>query len=1137
MNNFFPCLPARWLAVALPLLAAAGPAQAQAPTFAATMVYQAGSGTQGLATADFNGDGRLDLATANSIGNSISVLLQAGAAGTFAAQATYSTGGDFCVRLAVGDLNGDGRPDLVTVNQTSNTLSVLLNSATTPGTFAAAVTYATGGMLPRGVAIADVNADGRPDVVVGSRSGSGIGVLLNSATTPGTLRAAVAYAPNTSVDDVAIGDLNGDGRPDIAAASYGSSTVVVLLNSAATPGTFGAASTYGTGGTAAPDILGDLAIGDLNNDGRLDLAASNGSNATVGVLLNSATAPGTFPTATTYATGSSDKVQGVAIGDLTGDGRADLVVASSGNGTSNNTASILVNSSTVIGTFPAAPTMVSTGGTGPVNVEVRDLNADNVPDIAVTNFYDSNVGILLNTTVPVPVLSSAAGASGSSTSTTPLPFTVTFSRAVTGFSASSISVTNGTVGAVSGSGTTYTFSVTPTTAGTATTVTIAANAAQDAVGRRSAVSNPYSLTYAVPITATTWTGTLSSDWFTAGNWSNSVLPSATISATVPASTPFQPTISGNTATTLGLTLNSGATLNMSGGTLDVRGNLTSNGTFVPTGGTVVLGTTAQSNGPNILGSGRVRFWNLTVSANGALLSTSAGASVRRLLTLNGALATQGNAFVLESDATGTALVVNANSAGFVAGAATVQRYLDPATNAGLGYRHFSAAVSGATVGSLATGSFVPVVNAAYNTSATPGTTRDFPTVFGYDQSRLANTSNNLSTFDKGWYSPGALSDNLAVGQGYTLNLTAGQTLNLTGSLNNDAQTLSLARNAGATAADAGLALVGNPYAAPLDWRLVQDGLDRTGLDGAIYVFASSSQYGGTYSFYNNGMGTLSPVLPQGQGFFVRVTPGNTGGALTFRNSHRLTTYASPTYQRTAAETRPLVHLTLKPTGSLTAADEAFVYFEQGATAGFDAQYDAAKLPNPSGLNLSSGSPGQLLSLDGRAPLGTSQLVVPLAVGVPAPGSYTLAAAELLHLGATPTYLRDLQTGTLVDLAQQPSYQFTASSSAALITGRFELVFSPQQVLATVPAALAQQVGVYPNPATAAATVTIELPAALVRQAVQADLADALGRAVRTQQLPAGLGTHTLPLTGLGSGVYALRLTTTAGVVVRKLVVE
>jgi hypothetical protein len=155
--------------------------------------------------------------------------------------------------------------------------------------------------------------------------------------------------------------------------------------------------------------------------------------------------------------------------------------------------------------------------------------------------------------------------------------------------------------------------------------------------------------------------------------------------------------------------------------------------------------------------------------------------------------------------------------------------------------------------------------------------------------------------------------------------------------------------------------------------------------------------------------------------------------------------------------------------------------------------------------------------------------VPLQLRVPATGTYTLHAAQLLNLSTTHAYLRDLQTGTLVDLNQQPDYRFQLNAAA---TGpRFELVFAPQGALATAPASLAAQVAVFPNPAHRA--VTVELPAA--RAAVTASLVDALGRVVLTQPLTAA--SSLLSLEGVAAGVYALRLTTVQGTVIKKLAVE
>ena len=628
-------------------------------------------------------------------------------------------------------------------------------------------------------------------------------------------------------------------------------------------------------------------------------------------------------------------------------------------------------------------------------------------------------------------------------------------------------------------------------------------------------------------TTTTWTGATSTDWSTASNWTAGV-PTASTDAIVPAGTTRSALIGSGTATARALTL--AGTLTQTDGTLDLRGDFTNNGTFTATGGTVSLGVAGQASGPRLLGSSTTRFWNLNVQASSVPLGTAAGTSVRRVLTLAGTLATQGNTFTLESDATGTGLVVS--EGGTATGNVTVQRYLLPDLNAGAGYRHFSAPISSASVASLTTTSFAPVVNAAYNSSATPATSLPFPTVFGYDQSRLASATNNMSAFDKGWFSPAAPTDALSIGKGYTLNMAAGQALSVSGPLNDGTLSQTLTRNSGTTAADAGWALVGNPYPSPLDYSQVA-AADRTNLDAAIYVSESTGQYVGTYRSYVNGVGG-DPILALGQAFFARVSAGQMSGTLTFRNAQRVTGYANPAFHRTTADPRPLVQLTLQGSGN-PLADNAYVYFEQGATDGFDAQLDAVKLPNPTGLNLSSSTGSQQLSIDGRGVLGSAQRVVPLTVGAPAAGSYLLTATQLNNLSTVPTYLRDLQTGAMVDLAVQPSYQFTVGNAATLLTGRFELVFSPQLVLAIAPAALAQQVTLYPNPAKT--QVAIELPLSLGRQPLTASLLDALGRVVRTQQLPAGGATHSVALAGTAPGVYSLRLTTELGTVVKKLVIE
>jgi hypothetical protein len=626
-----------------------------------------------------------------------------------------------------------------------------------------------------------------------------------------------------------------------------------------------------------------------------------------------------------------------------------------------------------------------------------------------------------------------------------------------------------------------------------------------------------------------WNGNTSTDWGTATNWTPNQVPTSTDDVVIPSGTPNQPTVSNAQQARL-VTLTTGAVLTLAnGGTLTTTGNFINNGASVAGTGTLALSGTA----PVIGGTSPSTFPNLTtISA----ASTAAPVAVQRALTLNSNLTIgTGQGFTLLSTPTATAYVVN-NGSAVLSGAATVQRAIDGSLNSGAGYRHYSAPVSGSTVADLATAGFSPTVNAGYNTSATPATVTPFPTVYGYDQSRLATTSNNLSAFDKGWFSPAALSDPLTVGQGYTVNIGASQLVDFVGTLNNGDVTVPLARNTGATAADAGWALLGNPYPAPLDLALI-NAADRPNLDAASYVYQSTGQYVGQYRAYNRGVGGNS-VLPVGQGFFARVSAGQTSGSLTFRNSQRLTTDNATTFQRTTADLRPQVQLELR--GSTGPADTFYAYAETGATTGFDSQYDAAKLPNPNGLNLAgAATSGEAVAIDGR-PAFTAATVLPLTVGVPAAGTYALSAAALSNLPTgLDAYLADDLTGQTIKLSAGASYSFsaTAAQTAASITGRFRLYFRPATALATVPSLTADVVGVYPNPAHERFTVT--LPGLAQATKVQAELLNNLGQVVRRQSaaLPSAGTQFTLETGNLATGVYTLRLQAGATTLAKRVVIQ
>ena len=582
----------------------------------------------------------------------------------------------------------------------------------------------------------------------------------------------------------------------------------------------------------------------------------------------------------------------------------------------------------------------------------------------------------------------------------------------------------------------------------------------------------------------------------------------------------------------------GSTLDLSTGELQATGNVSNAGTAAGTTGTLRLtGTAAQALGMN---AGILP--NLSVDKPSGTATLSQAVQVRRVLTMAGAgnLDLAGNGLTLLSDATGTALVVN-QGAGVVSGAATVQRYIDPSVNNGLGYRHYAAPVTNTTVADLTTAGFTPVVNDAYNTSPTPGQVPSFPTVFGYDQARLASVNNNLSPFDKGWFSPQALTDALTPGRGYTVDISANQLVDFVGTLGTGDRTMNLARNAGATAADAGWALLGNPYPAPLDYSKVL-AADRPNLDAAVYVVQSTGQYAGAYRAYVNGQsttGTNNPLIASGQGFFVRVSQGQTSGSLTFRNGQRETDYTAAQgalFQRGTPDTRPAVRLTLAGAGK---ADGWVAYAEAGATPAFNREFDATKLPNSTGLNLSSVAGAERLAIDGQAAF-TTATVLPLAVGVPAAGTYTLSAAALDNLPAGLTaYLRDAQTGQTLTLTAGTSYSFTATAAQAqaLILNRFTVQFAPNAPLSATSAALAAVVSVYPNPARE--RVSVSVPGLRGSSQVQVELCNALGQVVLRQQaaLPASGTTLTLTTAGMATGVYLVRLSAGELRVAKRLVIE
>src|ERR1700674_1075690 len=397
----------------------AGPLDSGTPLFLPAVAYNSyGFYTSSVAVGDLNGDGKRDLLVGsrsngpNGLVGAVNVLLGVGD-GTFQERGLYGTAG-LHVYVVLADVNGDGKLDMLASGcnfKDCSTGVVTIHTGNGDGTFAGgSYVFGTGGKQPTSSpAVADFNGDGKLDLVVahcgyGCPSGTGtVGVLLGNGDA--TFQTAVTYGTGgIGAHQVIVADVNGDGKPDLivpnacasSANCIGPGSVGVLLGKG--DGTFQAAVAYGSGGDDAISV----AVADVNGDGNLDVLVANYCNTgcsqagPLGVLLGKG--DGTFQPVIPYSFGAS--LGPIALADVNGDGKLDVVTPSS----IPNLMVLLGNGD---GTFQA-PVLYGTGGFGGGGIVVADVNGDGAPDVMVTNLcFNSNpncphgsVGVLMNDTGP-----------------------------------------------------------------------------------------------------------------------------------------------------------------------------------------------------------------------------------------------------------------------------------------------------------------------------------------------------------------------------------------------------------------------------------------------------------------------------------------------------------------------------------------------------------------------------------------------------------------------------------------------------------------------------------------------------------------------------------------------------------------
>src|SRR5258706_1149445 len=281
------------------------------------LAFGTGSVPLGIAIGDMNSDGKLDLVVANNYDNPVSVLLGKGD-GRFEPKRDFGTG-YAPAAVAVADLNADGKLDVVVANNgdleygsPDGSTSVLLGNG--DGTLQTRTDYATGHSFS--VAIGLLNGDTTPDLAVAH--GPGVSVWIGNGN--GTFVPGGDYGTASYRIAVAIGDLNGDTKADLVTANTGGPNGSISMFLGDGSGVFASSTDVPTLGTMNPSMV---ALGDLNGDHKVDLVTrSDTLGGAVAVLLGNGN--GTFAPKVAYAAGYP---QAVAIGDVSGDGKPDLVVA------------------------------------------------------------------------------------------------------------------------------------------------------------------------------------------------------------------------------------------------------------------------------------------------------------------------------------------------------------------------------------------------------------------------------------------------------------------------------------------------------------------------------------------------------------------------------------------------------------------------------------------------------------------------------------------------------------------------------------------------------------------------------------------------------------------------------------------
>ncbi|MGH8174208.1 MAG: beta strand repeat-containing protein, partial [Rhodanobacteraceae bacterium] len=373
-------------AVTLPPLAWAGSPPRFAPT---AMHFDDCCFMTSIAAADLTGDGHADLVTGNGLSYDVSVLLGDGAGGFAAPVSIPLTNPQFgYVVIALGDTDGDGNADLAATGFDETT--ILYFTGDGAGGFTGPATYDIGAaQFPRAIVLADVTGDGKLDIVTANAESNNVSVLAGDGA--GVFADALNFDSGVAPNGLAVGDVTGDGNIDLVTANSVSLDVSVLAGDG--DGGFAAPVSYSIGADAIPF---SVAVGDVTGDGNADIVTANAGTdgsefpppelpGSVSIFVSDGS--GSFAAALQRSAGAGDgRAHGVAIGDITGDGANDIVVTRP----IANTAAILASDGA--GGFADAVTRRTS--VGPTPVAIADVTGDGALDVVAANAVSASISVL-----------------------------------------------------------------------------------------------------------------------------------------------------------------------------------------------------------------------------------------------------------------------------------------------------------------------------------------------------------------------------------------------------------------------------------------------------------------------------------------------------------------------------------------------------------------------------------------------------------------------------------------------------------------------------------------------------------------------------------------------------------------------